>query len=143
MISPMIGYLLTDILRLVRKEFRDDPRLSSITMAQARTLEQISLHEGIKQVKLAELLEIKPMTLVRAIDSLVEEGLVERREDPSDRRAHLIYTMSAAEERIKAIQNVTKDIWMQALEGLTTAEIEQLNASLEHIHRNLSNDNEA
>lgn len=137
MIPPMIGYLLTDILRLVRKEFRDDPRLSC-TMAQARALKQISHNEGIKQVKLAELLEIKPMTLVRTIDSLVEEGLVERRADLSDRRAHLIYTMSAAEERIKAIHNVNHDIWKQALDGLTNEEIEQLNASLEHIHQNLS-----
>ncbi|MCG9697679.1 MarR family winged helix-turn-helix transcriptional regulator [Shewanella sp. Isolate11] len=140
--QPSVGYLLTDIIRLARKQFQNDPRLTCITMAQARALGLISRYEGIKQVELAERLEIKPMSLVRVIDSLVDEGLVERRSDPSDRRAHLLYLVPAAEERMEKVRCVSQDIWARGLDGFSTSQVNEFIASLEQIHSNLSKGNE-
>ena len=56
----------------------------------------LARHEGINQAGLADLLEIKPMTLVRQLDRMEEDGWIERRPDPADRRARrLVLTEKA------------------------------------------------
>ncbi|MDW6003755.1 MarR family winged helix-turn-helix transcriptional regulator [Vibrio mangrovi] len=136
--NQSIGYLLWDVTRLMRQQFQNDPRLSCITLSQAKALTQIYYHEGIKQVELAEMLEIKPMTLVRVIDSLVEEELIERRPDPNDRRAHRIYLQPKAEEQLKLVRLISQDVWSSALAGLPDEDIEQFIRTLKHIHHNVS-----
>lgn len=133
-----VGYLLWDVTRMMRARFMSDPRMSCLTMAQAKALAQIERNEGVKQVELAEILEVKPMTLVRVIDSLVEEGLVERRPDPCDRRAHLIYVTPAADSEIKKVKSVSEDMWKEALEDLSDEQVNSFIETLEHIHHKIS-----
>ncbi|KQH84279.1 MarR family transcriptional regulator [Vibrio furnissii] len=138
MTAPSIGYLLWDVMRLVRKQYQEESGANCLTIAQAKALSQIARYQGIKQVELAELLEIKPMSLVRVIDSLVEEGLVERRPDPKDRRAHQIHLLPDAEAQLVKIKAVSNRIWDEALQGLTPEAREQFISTLEHIHSNLT-----
>ena len=137
MAKTPVGYLLSDVSRLVRKKFQNDPEIGCITLAQAKALSIIARNEGIKQVELAELLEIKPMTVARVIDQLVEEGLVKRCASPSDRRAHLIYLLPAAKARLNLVNKVGNKVWESGLEGLTEQQRAQFIETLEHIHRNL------
>lgn len=139
MSQQSIGYLLWDVSRLIRKGFHNDERMACLTMAKARALSRIAMNQGIKQVELAEQLEIKPMSLVRVIDALVEEGLVERRPDPCDRRAHQLYLLPAADAELDNLRQVSDDIWQEALEGIEAAEIEQMIKTLQKIHHNLLN----
>ncbi|MGI2870895.1 MarR family winged helix-turn-helix transcriptional regulator [Vibrio fluvialis] len=138
MTAPSIGYLLWDVMRLVRKQYQSEAGANCLTIAQAKALSHIARCQGVKQVELAELLEIKPMSLVRVIDSLVKEGLVERRPDPKDRRAHQIYLLPAADAQLVKIKSVSNQIWDEALKGLTAQDREQFISTLEHIHSNLS-----
>jgi len=138
MATPSIGYLLWDVTRLVRKRYEAESSCSCLTLAQAKALSLISRSEGIKQVELAELLEITPMTLVRIIDSLVEVGFVERRPDPKDRRAHLIYLLPAASDQLEKIKSASNRLWDEALEGISEQEKEQFIVMLERIHSNLT-----
>ncbi|GLT15848.1 MarR family winged helix-turn-helix transcriptional regulator [Vibrio algivorus] len=138
MTKTPVGYLLSDVSRLVRKKFQNDPEIGCITLAQAKALNIIARNEGIKQVELAELLEIKPMTVARVIDQLVAEGLVKRCASPSDRRAHLIYLLPEAKSRLNIVSSVGNKVWESGLAGLTEQQRDQFIATLEHIHRNLS-----
>ena len=49
-------------------------------------LKEAASAEGASQRELAGLMRIEPPTLVRHLDKLTEEGLVERRPDTRDRR---------------------------------------------------------
>ena len=49
-------------------------------------LKEAANAEGASQRELAQHMRIEPPTLVRHLDKLAEEGLVERRPDPDDRR---------------------------------------------------------
>lgn len=138
MSEPSIGYVLWDVMRLVRKQYQAESGPNCLTIAQAKALFHISLHEGIRQVELAELLEIKPMSLVRVIDSLMAEELVERRPDPKDRRAHQIFLLPAAHERLVHIKSASDRIWAEALRGLTVDERAHFVTMLERIHSNLA-----
>ena len=64
-----LGFLLADVSRLMRRAFQQRSVNSALSLAQARALVYVSRHEGIRQVELAELLDIQPITLARLIDS--------------------------------------------------------------------------
>ena len=73
------GFLVNDVARLFGRRFDHNGRRLGLTRAQCRTLGYIARNEGINQAGLADLLEIKPMTLVRQIDRMEEQGWIERR----------------------------------------------------------------
>jgi MarR family transcriptional regulator for hemolysin len=45
---------------------------------------------GVRPGVLAETLSMEPSSLVRVVDHLLESGLLERHEDPNDRRAKIL-----------------------------------------------------
>jgi MarR family transcriptional regulator for hemolysin len=53
--------------------------------------------EGIRQNALADELGVEGPSVVRLLDRLVEGGLVERREDPADRRAKTVHLTEAGQ----------------------------------------------
>ena len=89
--SANISFVLHDVARLLRKRFEQRSRMSGLTRAQWQVLAYLSLHEGIHQNKLADLIEIMPITLARLLDKMEARGFIERRPDPADRRAWLLY----------------------------------------------------
>ncbi|MDD2701601.1 MAG: MarR family transcriptional regulator, partial [Sideroxydans sp.] len=89
---------------------------------QMRALVGISRNQGIRQVELADLLDIQPITLVHQIDQLAGSGLVERRPDPNDRRAYQLFPTQAAEPHLSAIKKIGKGIEQEILAGLDKGE---------------------
>lgn len=136
--SETIGFLLNDSARLFRRAFNARTRDTGITALQWRLLIYLRRHEGIRQGPLAELIEVEPITLSRMIDRLEEAGLVERRADPSDRRAWLLYLAPGADELLTAMRATTDALTAEATEGLSAAEQEQLNDLVERVRANLS-----
>ena len=86
-----LGFLLNDMSRIMRKRFDRRARDLGLTRAQWRVLTRLRMRQGINQTTLADWLEVEPITLARHIDRLEEKGWVERRSDPNDRRAWLLY----------------------------------------------------
>jgi DNA-binding MarR family transcriptional regulator len=131
-----IGFLLTDIKRLMRREYLK--RELPMTPQQARALMYVSRNQGIRQVALADILEIQPITLARLIDQLAADGLVERQPDPDDRRAYGLYLTAAANERLSDIRHIVKEVQDTAMAGLSAEEIAQFERTLRQMHSNLS-----
>jgi DNA-binding MarR family transcriptional regulator len=133
-----IGALLSNVTRLMRRAFEQRLQTCSLTQAQARALVKISRHEGIRQVSLSELLEVQPITLVHLLDQLVDAKLVERRPDPTDRRAYQLYLTAAAAPQLAEIETVIEAIREDALRGLSEHEIEAVMTALHKMHANLN-----
>ena len=91
-LQPNIGAMLYDVARLMRRRFERRARQSAlpITRQQARALLHIARNEGLSQAAIATMLDIEPIALVRLLDRLHEEGLVERRPHPTDRRVRTL-----------------------------------------------------
>lgn len=113
-----LGFLLADASRLYRRAFQRRLEGSSITLAQARALVHVARHEGVRQVDLADLLELQPMTLARLIDQLAAAGLVERRPDPADRRAYQLFLRPAAAAQLAAIREVASALQADVMQDL-------------------------
>ncbi len=133
-----LGFLLADVSRLMRRQFNQHIEDSSLTLAQARTLVYVSRHEGIRQSKLADMLEILPITLTRLIDQLVEAGLVDRRADPLDRRAHQIYLTAQAPTHLSSIEQAIELVQAKALSGLPESQLDTMLTNLKTMRLNLS-----
>lgn len=113
-----LGFLLADVSRLMRRAFQQRLEGSTLTLAQARALVYVSRHEGVRQVDLAEMLEVQPITLARLIDQLADARLVERCCDPVDRRAYQIFLTPAAVPHLAAIKQVATAIQADVLHDL-------------------------
>lgn len=133
-----LGFLLADASRLMRRAFERQIAGSPLTLAQARALVYLSRHEGIRQVALADLLEVQPITLARLIDQLAREGLVERRADPTDRRAHLLFPTPAAAPHLEEIARAGAATRALALRDVTPRDAAALLAALRRMRENLS-----
>ncbi|MGL4314457.1 MAG: MarR family winged helix-turn-helix transcriptional regulator [Sphingomonas sp.] len=136
--SDSIGFLISDVSRLLRKRFDERARLLGLTRPQWRTLSILKRHEGINQGRLAELLEIEPITVCRMIDRLEEAGKVERRRDPDDRRAWRIYLTDNARPLIEQIKALADDMTEEMMEGITPEGRAAMTAALETIRTNLA-----
>ena len=86
-----LGFLLNDVSRQMRNRFDRQARELGLTRAQWRVMMFLRRHEGARQNELAALLEVENVTLGRHIDRLEQSGWVERRPDPTDRRAWRLF----------------------------------------------------
>ena len=133
-----LGYLVSDVSRLMRRAFQKQIEGSTLTLAQARVLVYVSRNEGIRQVDLADLLEVQPMTLARLIDQLSQAAVVERRADPSDRRAYQVHLTAAAAPHLAAIEQAVAAVRKQAVQDLGKAELATVLVALQTMRDNLT-----
>ena len=87
------GFLVTDVTRLMRKQFDRRALRFDLTRAQWRALKRVHHAEGITQNELAEFLEMEPIAVGRVIDRLQKAGFIERRADPNDRRVWRLHVL--------------------------------------------------
>ena len=135
--SDSIGFLLSDVARLLRRRFDERARDIGVTRPQWRVLTALKRHEGITQVALADLLEVEPITLGRMVDRLQEARLVERRADPADRRAWRLHLTDASLPIITDLGAIAQDMFAEVLDGVTGPAQAELAATLAQIRSNL------
>jgi MarR family transcriptional regulator, transcriptional regulator for hemolysin len=132
------GFLLHDIAQLMGKRFEQRARSLGLSRAQWRTLAHLQRCEGTNQSRLAELMEIEPISLARLVDRMEEAGLVERRSDPADRRAHRLYLTARARPKLEQCRVLGDAVRSEAFTGLTDVEREGLIDLLVRVRGNLS-----
>jgi DNA-binding MarR family transcriptional regulator len=136
--SETIGFLIHDTARLFRRELNDRMRHSGVTALQWRLLAYLARNEGSNQVKLAEFLEVEPITLSRMIDRLADAGMLSRRRDPDDRRAWRLYLEAKSLPLIDELRAASAQLAETAQEGLSEEERKQLSELVERMRQNLS-----
>ena len=132
------GFLLHDIARLMGKRFEQRARPFGLSRAQWRALAHLQRSEGVNQLRLAELLELEPISVARLIDRMEQAGWVERRPDPRDRRAWQLYLTAKTKPMFTKMVEVGQDVRAEALHGFTAAERDLILEMLLRVRRNLS-----
>lgn len=136
-LTRSLGFLIGDVSRLLRKRFDARAATLGLTRAQWRVLGRLRRREGINQTELAEILDIETMTLGRHIDRLETKGWVERRPDPTDRRAWKLYLDPSVRPILARMRKLSEATRREALEGISEAESEQLIDALLKIKGNM------
>jgi DNA-binding MarR family transcriptional regulator len=130
------GFLLKDVSRLYVQRFEQRAAVHGLTLPQCRALVYLANNEGISQVQLAELTDIEPMSLVRILDRMEAEGLVERRNHPADRRARCLYLKPKAKPLIDEIWQLVEHTRREAFNGIPKKQAELIISLLERIQNN-------
>ena len=87
--GPMedLPFEIAETAHAMRRAFDRRAVSLGVTRAQWKVLFRLTRFPGLRQVELAEMLDVEPITLSRIVDRLEEASLVERVPDPADRRA--------------------------------------------------------
>lgn len=132
------GFLSYEISHVIRQRFNKKAENIGFTHAQWRALVHLSENENCRQIDLAEILEVKPITLARQIDLLEESGLVRRNKDHEDRRAYRLELTPKAQPIMQELWKVADAVEAQVLSPLSRQEQELMTTLLERIKTRLS-----
>jgi MarR family transcriptional regulator for hemolysin len=132
-----LAFLLGDTARLLRTRADHMARRIGLTRAQWAVLFRVERAEGLKQTELADILDVQPITLTRMIDRLCDNGMIERRNDPSDRRVKRLFLLPAARPVLEQFNLLTNELMADALAGVDRPVVEGLVKHLAAIKENL------
>lgn len=135
---PRFGYLVHDVARLIRAEFASRAIRHRMTQTQLRTIVYLGRMEGCSQRELAEVIEVRPITLGRQLDLLEASGLIERRPDPVDRRALCLYLTPKSRARLEQLHEIGDVIYERAMRKLTKTERDTLLRLLDTVRATLT-----
>ncbi|MFI5014441.1 MAG: MarR family winged helix-turn-helix transcriptional regulator [Hyphomicrobiales bacterium] len=131
------AFLLSDVARLLKTYTNKRAREVGATRAQWSVLARIERRQGLKQSELAGLLDIEPITLGRILDKLCEQGLVERRQDPEDRRIRRLFLLPQAEPVLERLHALGEDVMAKALDRVDDDTVARLIDDMKLIKDNL------
>jgi MarR family transcriptional regulator for hemolysin len=131
------AFTIMDVARLLKTYADQRARQFGISRAQWAVLIRIDRSEGLKQSELADMLDLQPITLTRLLDRLADNGLIERRADPNDRRANRLYLKPAAKPLLDRLAELGADMMETVLDGLSQTSIERTLKELGLVKDNL------
>ena len=112
------------IERQVRSRLREQ---FSTTLPRFDLLAQLERHrEGLKMNELSRLLMVTGGNVTAIVDQLEKEGLVERLDEPADRRAFRIRLTRAGERGFGEMARAHEEWVVELLAGLSRREHEEL-----------------
>ena len=129
---------LTVVARKLWLDFDQMAEKIGLTRAKFTVVAEATSNPGATQRTIAARLQVTDVTAGRLIDRLCAEGLLERHENPEDRRAYRVYPLPPAQPMLEKLHGLAREHSREAFAGLTPEQLEQLNALLEIIADNLS-----
>jgi MarR family transcriptional regulator for hemolysin len=129
--------MIMEVARLLKTYADQRARQYGMTRAQWAVLFRLDRSEGLKQSELADLLDLQPITLTRLLDRLSDNGLIERRADPNDRRANRLFLTPAARPLLERLTVLGEDMMGTVLAGLDAKTSERMLRDLGLVKENL------
>lgn len=133
-----LPFEIAETAHALRKAFDRRAVGMGVTRAQWKVLFRLERQPGMRQIELADMLDIEPITLSRIVDRLEEAGLVERVADPADRRAWRLHVTARAQPLIAKLRGVADEMISEAFAGIDPKQIEITRAVLGRVRENAS-----
>jgi MarR family transcriptional regulator, transcriptional regulator for hemolysin len=136
-VNREFAFILNDVARMLRTYADHRAGQLGITRAQWVLLARLERFEGVKQSELAEMLDLQPITVTRLLDRLCDNGLIERRADPTDRRAKRLFLTPAAKPLLEQLADLGEQLMTTALHGVERDSVERMIGQLATVKENL------
>lgn len=134
-----IGFRLYLVARLWRREVDEMLGRYGLSDATWQPLLHLSrIGEGVRQRDLADSLGIEGPSLVRLLDALETQGLIERREDEGDRRAKAVHLTEDGRTLVEGIRGVAAEVRERLLAGVPDEDVMLCLGLLGRIERNIA-----
>ncbi len=132
-----IEFLICDTALLWRRLLNSQTKSIGISNIERRIIINVERLPGATQIEIANLLEIEPQNLIRPLDKLVAENLIEKRPDPKDRRSNSLFITQQCRAVLAKIYKMMDLMRPIALANLSTEEIQQFKENILKIKANL------
>ena len=130
------GFMLRDVSACYVRRFEQHAHTLSLTLPQCRTLVILESNQGFSQARLARLVNAEPMAMVRVLDRMESDGLLERRSDLDDRRARRLYLTRKARPVLREIWRLAELTRGELFQGITQRERKVFMQILGKLHEN-------
>ena len=131
-------YEIAETATALRRAFDRRAVTLGVTRAQWRVLAKLSRTPGLRQVDLAEQLDMEAITLCRIVDRLAEAGLVERQPDPLDRRAWKLMLTAKSKPLVRKLGVLADDLAAEAFNTMTVEQRDAVRTMLATIRDNVA-----
>ncbi len=124
-LKPSMGAAMGRVHRLWRAAINQAVGELGITEARWSVMLHLAkVGEGCTQQMLADELAIEMPSLTRTLNQLQEQGLIERRRDPGDRRVHALWFTEAGHQRIADMGMHIERVRKQIYAGLSDTQLD-------------------
>jgi DNA-binding MarR family transcriptional regulator len=130
------GFLIKDLSRRYAQRFEHHAQETALTLMQCKVLVHLEKSEGVSQARLAELTDMDAMTMVRILDRMEADKLLERRPDPVDRRARCLYLTKKSKPLLDEVWRLVDTTRTEMFAGVSKAERDVFMRILEQVHNN-------
>ncbi|MBD1911116.1 MULTISPECIES: MarR family transcriptional regulator [unclassified Leptolyngbya] len=117
------------IMQFIRTEMRSQ-REPSLSVPQFRLLRFLSRHPASSLSEVAEHLGVTRATASAMTDRLVKRGLVDRAEDPQERRQVMLKLTGTGQKQLDQMRNMTRLKISELMGGLTSEELASVSKGL-------------
>ena len=135
-----IGYLARIVFRSFSRLLERGTLTQDVSAGQWRFLRQLWREDGITQRELSERVGMREPTTVVALKGLEKAGLITRTKTDADRRKTFIYLTPHAKKLELVLAPMNAEVHEIATQGMTDAEVEQLQLLLRRVIDNLSDE---
>jgi DNA-binding MarR family transcriptional regulator len=133
-LDALAADLTTAIGRLLRR-LRAEANPSELALSQMSALSRLEQNGPMATAELARVEAMKPQSMGVILASLEEEGLVERRPHPTDRR-QVLFALTAVGAAVRARHHAAKRSWLVGvLAELDPAALKTLAAAIPIVDR--------
>src|SRR5215813_7532581 len=127
------AFLLAQIGAHAAGQFGERLKSLRLLRPHAGILRLIAASPGLSQQELGRRLAILPSQLVALLDELQERGLIERRQDPTDRRTYALHLTASGRNTTEEIGRIAREHDDAICSGLDSDERQQLHGLLSRI----------
>lgn len=138
---------MTDILREIGMISRALDSIANIefkpydlTKGQFLYLVRVCEQPGIIQERLGELIKVDRSTVIRAVQKLQRNGLVEKRPDQENKKIRRLYPTEKGRQLYPLLKREDDFSNQRALQGFSTTERRQLAVMLQRMATNVNDD---
>lgn len=121
-----ISFLLNRTGQWIREATEANLKSHQMTGKHIGILATIADHGSVAQNEIGLCMSIDRTTIVNMLDELEKMGLVERKENPADRRAHALVLTAKGKEVLPQVQKLAMDAEKKFLSGLSGKDQKEL-----------------
>lgn len=130
-------YLLARIFYAMRQRTEDALKPYNLTPMQFTIMSTMFRWQGLSSAELSRRFNVTPQTMGEMIGNLERRGLVERAQDPSNRRALRLNLTDEGVRLFRVCEQAMHDVEAAMFEDMSTREFEALRTRMVSLHAHL------
>jgi DNA-binding MarR family transcriptional regulator len=135
-LSERAAHLRTAIVRTARRLRQEAAaETTGLTPTSVAALATIERHGPMTPSEIADIELVKRPTVTRTLGCLEREGLIDRSQDPTDKRSALVAINGAGRERLRRLRKRKNAYLARRMRDLTDEEVETLGRAAEILER--------